>query len=875
MIGTMVGNFEIVEKIGEGGMGVVYKARDSRLNRDVALKFLPDRVNESEPDRQRFLQEAQAAAGLNHPNICTIHGVEEAEGRIFIIMEYVDGETIRKRVPFAKVDDAVGLAICIGEALQEAHGKGIVHRDIKADNIMLTAKGQVKVMDFGLAKVRGSMKLTRTSSTAGTLGYMAPEQIQGGEVDSRSDIFSFGVLLFEMFSGKTPFRGDHEAAMVYSIVNEEPEAITTYLPDISASLVNILEKALEKNPDDRYQSVGEMVVDLRRSRKDSTKVSRILPGVPVSAGPAPQGRPAVSSGRKRHPAALAGVTLVVLAVAAYFGVRLLSPADEGASFPHLKISRLTSDGKAVDIAISPDGKYIAYVHAEKEKYSLFLRQVSTTGTVAISPPTENALWGLTFSPSGDFLYYLYATKGTMKTELFQVPVLGGSPKTIKQHVRSRIAFTPDGSQILFLRDSAQVTTQLVRAELKGDDEAVLARRHSPEHFDDLSLSPDGKFIALIEGKSGSYLNHRVVVHSLSDGEESILPNQSWLTLTGFDWMGDGTGIMLTAADQQSSFDSPQIWILPFPKGTPRRITNDLSSYFVVRPGSRSNLFAALQSESNSNLFVVQRNLAVSAKPLTRGTRNQTGMKGLRWLRDGRVLYTSRTDGYDNLWIAGKDGEGARQITSGSFTDMDPVLSPGDQSIVFVSNRAGVFNLWHCELDGSNLRQLTHGNYEVKPDITPDGRWILYGSYGDNSISLWKTSLSGDSTQLIVRQQILWGCLSPDGTRYAYGYFDGEQKQKLAVIELATQQILHEIEFSHWAVRWTADGTSVAYLDTREDVSNIWSQDINGGEPKQLTDFADGVIFAFDWTADGKQLIVSRGESSTDVVLFTDSDFPSR
>ena len=274
MIGEIISHYKILEKLGEGGMGVVFKAQDTQLNRTVALKFLPDRVNNDATAKARFLQEAQAAAGLNHPNICTIHGVEEHDGALFMVMEYVEGGTLREKVPFAKVDDAITIATQIGDALQEAHAKGIVHRDIKADNIMLSSKGQAKVMDFGLAKLKGAMKLTRTSSTVGTLGYMAPEQIQGGEVDPRSDIFAFGVLLFEMLTGKLPFRGEHEAAMVYSIVNEDPEPIQKYLPDISGEIVHILGKALEKNPDDRYQSVQEMVVDLRRSKKDTTRVSR-------------------------------------------------------------------------------------------------------------------------------------------------------------------------------------------------------------------------------------------------------------------------------------------------------------------------------------------------------------------------------------------------------------------------------------------------------------------------------------------------------------------------------------------------------------------------------------------------------------------------
>jgi serine/threonine-protein kinase len=269
-------------------MGVVYKAEDLTLKRIVALKFLPDRVNQNETDKARFLQEAQAAAGLNHNNICTVFGVEEHDGRLFMSMEYVDGGTMREKLPFADAQDAVALAIQIGEALQEAHAKGIVHRDIKADNIMLTSKGQAKVMDFGLAKLKGSLKLTKTSSTVGTLAYMAPEQIQGGEADPRSDIFSFGVLLFEMLSGRLPFRGEHEAAIMYSIVNEEPQPLEQFNKNVPAGLSRVLERALEKNPDARYQSMQEAVSDLSLLRQGVALPASSARGAarkPVRAGP--------------------------------------------------------------------------------------------------------------------------------------------------------------------------------------------------------------------------------------------------------------------------------------------------------------------------------------------------------------------------------------------------------------------------------------------------------------------------------------------------------------------------------------------------------------------------------------------------------------
>ncbi len=280
MIGTMISHYKILDKIGEGGMGVVYRAHDTKLDRTVALKFLPPHLTATAEDKQRFIREAKATAALNHPNICTIHNVDEFDGNQFIVMEYVDGVTLREKMrssPLAKgglqggrsADQSISLSIQIAEALQQAHKKAIVHRDIKPENIMVTEDERIKVMDFGLAKLKGTENLTKSRSTVGTLGYMSPEQIQGGEVDHRSDIFSFGVVLYEMLTGQKPFRGEHEAAMVYSIVNEPPQPVQTYLPDAPSELDHIINRVLEKDPGDRYQLIDDMLIDLRRLKKGS------------------------------------------------------------------------------------------------------------------------------------------------------------------------------------------------------------------------------------------------------------------------------------------------------------------------------------------------------------------------------------------------------------------------------------------------------------------------------------------------------------------------------------------------------------------------------------------------------------------------------
>ena len=326
MIGKQVLHYRIVEEIGRGGMGIVYKAHDSRLDREVALKFLPHDLTSTEDEKARFLQEARAAATLNHAHICTIYAIEEADGDQFISMEYVDGITLRRKIAESggmSIDDVVALGVQIGDALHEAHTRGIVHRDVKAENIMVNRRNQAKVMDFGLAKLKGSLKLTKTSSTVGTLAYMAPEQIQGGEVDARSDIFSFGVVIFEMLTAHTPFRGEHEAAVMYSILNEDAEPVSKYIPDASPELIHILNRALEKDPEDRYQSVHDMVIDLRRLKKDSSRISRkmtegYVPPLPAGTGSGQRAKDRPPGRRSRNLIVGGAVLLLlVLAGAAY------------------------------------------------------------------------------------------------------------------------------------------------------------------------------------------------------------------------------------------------------------------------------------------------------------------------------------------------------------------------------------------------------------------------------------------------------------------------------------------------------------------------------------------------------------------------------
>ncbi len=409
MIGRTVVHYRILEKLGEGGMGIVYKALDTKLDREVALKFLPHYLTSNDTERARFFQEARAASALNHPNVCTVYGIEEYEGQQFIEMEYVDGVTLRKKVSESplSLSEALTYAIQIGEALQEAHAKGIVHRDVKSENIMINSKNQVKVMDFGLAKLRGAVRLTRSSSTTGTLAYMAPEQIQGQPVDARADIFSFGAVLYEMLTGHTPFRGEHDAAMMYSIVNEEPQSIQKYRSDLSSELLHILNRALEKDPEERYQTVKDMTIDIRRMRKESTRVVR--PDGPERSektGRSTMSPPIVTDrGLMKYAVAVVIVLLVVLGVV--FRDALLPSSTGKAGQKRIVVLPFENLG--------PDDKDY-FVDGMTDEVTSRLSGLSGLSVIARSSASQYRQTSKSFQQIGEELNVQYILQGTVRWE---------------------------------------------------------------------------------------------------------------------------------------------------------------------------------------------------------------------------------------------------------------------------------------------------------------------------------------------------------------------------------------------------------------------------------------------------------------------------
>lgn len=872
---SQAGPFETLERLGAGGMGEVFKARDQRLNRFVAVKFLPAAA--SGQARERFQREALAIAALNHPNICTLFEAGEQAGQPYLVLELLEGETLFTRLkqgPVA-VAQVAQWGAEIADALEAAHAKGILHRDLKPGNIFITQRGTVKVLDFGLAQFAlaaaadaeaptitspGAAPLTAPGTTMGTWAYMSPEQARGEATDARSDIFSLGVVLYEMASGRAPFQGRTTADLTAAILMLAPPAPSTLRPEIPPRLDDIVAQCLEKDPGLRYQSAADVKVSLRR----------LL--APSSAASAPAASPVPPAAARRGwlwPA----LAVVVIAAGTLSWWRLRPPPPP----PQLQLRRLTFTGHVVDAVISPDGKFLAHVEDSPQGTSLHLLSIASGSDVQIVPPGSGCCQSPSFSPDGSQVYFL------QDRVLKAVPVLGGAARIIAASACSGAGFSPDGKHIAFVANLA-IAGELLVAEPDGSGARPLsdapagvgyinqcfgsaAASHAP------AWSPDGKRIALTQASvTGGAA--RIALVDAGDGAVRLLGPDTGFGVTDLNWLPDSSGLVFTASLPVTA--APQAWEMTVPSGRLTRLTNDLEGYANASLSSSGELVLTHRSPTAS--LWVQKTPGGEFSELPGGGADTDGWHGLAWTPQGGLVSTRTLGTNTQLWTENSDGGAAQALAvDGSPATVSDLRVASNGQIVFAAD-APQGSIWRVNGDGSGLVRLVPPGAQVVgfPEPVASGDEVLYFCSNQTLETLCAVPLAGGNARQIWTRFVYvdGNPVSPDGSKvFLITRRAGTANEHEAVV-LSLAQTHPKVtplpltfSLSMRPLGWTSDSRAVTFIRSQGTVENIWALPLAGGKPYAITHFNDLLIYSYAFARDGR-LAISRGALNSDAVLAT-------
>jgi serine/threonine protein kinase len=919
MIGQTISHYRITGQLGSGGMGIVYEAQDLDLARRVALKFLPPQTSRDQNALDRFLLEARTASALNHPNICTIYAVErvqteDGQEQSFIAMELLEGDTLDRRLGVGglPLDRLLDWSIQLADALDAAHAKGIIHRDIKPANIFVTQRGPVKVLDFGLAKLTRpeiamstigatqddpvSAHLTSPGATVGTIAYMSPEQARGLELDTRTDLFSLGAVIYQMATGRLPFSGATSAVVFHAILELDPAPALQLNTSLPPKLAEIIEKALEKDRELRYQSAADLRGDLRRLKRDTESGRK--PAQPASS-PSPSGPTAASSswsgstgagapdagasqsssqasaavaaaGRHKLGTGVAAFIALIVLLAAGYGVYSLLSRNHAQPFANLSVTKVTETSDAVDAALSPDGKYIlSLVRAKSDNglASLWLRNVPTNSMTQVEPPANVWYNGLRFSPDGNYFYSVHSEPGNSALKyLYRMPLLGGTPERLAADVDSNVTFSPDGRKVAFMRydNPDPGKYQLIVRSADSGDETVLASGPNSQGLYDPAWSPDGKTIMCGVTQPADSPSGLMSVDARTGQQRLFLGFPDYLAYPT--WMPDGSGLLILSSGRSSNYRRRQIALISYPEGRLNPVTRDTNNYSALSVASNGEVLATVLSESHWNLSVMAAGLGGSE---ARETDPTDAFTNFTWTHDGRLI-----DDKDSMlrWVNPESGVKGVVATEQDSASYDPSACSDGRYVVFEnSHRAGrgAQNIWRVDSNGGNLKQISNGKNDAFPVCSPDAKWVYYLDGGTGH--MMRVPIDGGGVQKVTDLPVLqYFDVSPDGGTVVFATIDhaNGHELSLALVTIDTGKV-RELKFERETaglIRFTRDGKGVVYVVRENGIDNLWQQPLDGSPGKQLTSFKSEHIYDFHWSPDGSKLALVRGHDDSDVVL---------
>jgi eukaryotic-like serine/threonine-protein kinase len=881
MVGRQIGSYQILALVGAGAMGEVYRARDDRLGRDVAVKILPAAFATDDDRLRRFQQEARAAGQLNHPNIMAVYDVGEYEGSPYLVCELLDGETLRHRIHGHAVAArrAVDFATQIAHGLAAAHERGIVHRDLKPENVFVTRTGHIKILDFGLAKLTGgapdggepavTVDATQAGVVLGTPSYMAPEQARGAPADHRSDIFSLGTILYEMLSGQHPFRRATPADTTTAILRDDPPTFSEALA-VPHVLEHIVRHCLEKEPAARFQSASDLAFAL---------------DAPSSGTMFPLGAKATTrNGWTRS--LLAGAGVVALAAAAAAGAWLVTRSMRSQTPPEIRINRLTDAAGLEEFpAISPDGRSVAFTGDVAGKRHLFVRLIAGGAPLQITHDAADHQLPRWTPDSSSIVYFSPAAPGEMRGTLWEVSALGGPPRRISDSLGGGADVSLADGRLAFFR-LAGGRLELVTASRDASTVNVVTQFAPVTYYLSPRWSPDGKWIAY---QRGDGLRFDLFVVPAGGGEPRQL-TQTNILVSGLAWTPDSTGIIYSSSSSDTMPYLPNIWLqrVRLADGAVTPVTSGEASY-TYPDVTRSGAIAVSRMRLVSNIW----KFPVAGSPVDNvragiAVTRQTGhvLTPSAAPDDKEVVFLSDSGGHANLWVINTETGELRQITREVDPNVAvgvPVWSPDGRSVAFVYSKGNpglTFGVWLVDPDGSNLRNVA--NPGLGPAWSLDGRWLYYSTRGGvGAEAVMKKVAAEGGTPATVTTEKLRNVIGAHGSTVYYTFerplVDGRPEFEIRVAqpENAPFRVLARIPASRvpmWQIvnpALSPDGKWLAQALTDGATTNIWALSIDSGEWRQITDFGDRPTFIarrVSWSSDGRSIFAAVGEGDSDVVL---------